>query len=315
MMDIYTSLQEFLMQWLVLPILYAVNGMGFADEAVDGLDWFMLGMLQVLLIAFFLRPLENDNIERRPDNYRQLIRADIFYTLFHRLGVFRLAVFLICSPIFFWLDSQLHDMRFARMNVESWWPGITSIPWVSFAIYLVLIDFGEYVYHRASHHWNWWWQLHALHHSQRYMTSWTDNRSNIVDELGHSTVFALIALLIGVEPIQYLWLVMVSQFIQSWQHGHFATDLGFAKYLLVSPKYHRLHHAIGLGHEVSGKPGVLGGCNFGILFPWWDMLFKTAVFESSIYPTGVKDLTVSDGILSQQWQGVRHSFLWLIGKE
>jgi hypothetical protein len=55
----YASIQEWLMQELVLPILYAFGGMGFADDAIGGLDWFMLGMIQVLLIALVLRPLES----------------------------------------------------------------------------------------------------------------------------------------------------------------------------------------------------------------------------------------------------------------
>ena len=66
--------------------------------------------------------------------------------------------------------------------------------------------------------------------------------------------------------------------------------------------FHRMHHAVGYGHEVTGKLGVLGGCNFGILFPWWDVLFKTATFPKEVYPTGVRDLSVSNNLLMQQWQ-------------
>ena len=76
---------------------------------------------------------------------------------------------------------------------------------------------------------------------------------------------------------------------------------------LISPRYHRLHHAIGLGYEVPGKPDVLGGCNFGILFPWWDMLLGTAIFTKNTHPTGVRDLEVSLNPLTQQWQGLLHA--------
>jgi hypothetical protein len=34
------------------------------------------------------------------------------------------------------------------------------------------------------------------------------------------------------------------------------------------------------------------------------MLFKTAVFTKEVYPTGVRNLTVSENILSQQWQSL-----------
>ncbi|MBU3599180.1 sterol desaturase family protein [Polynucleobacter sp. 30F-ANTBAC] len=311
----YSSIQEWMMQNIVLPILYAFNGMGFADDAMTGLDWFLLGFIQVLVIALVFKPIEKlipaEKIAGDP-GHQQL--TDVFYTLIHRLGVFKLALFLLFSDLFFWFDAQLHDFGFQRLNVESWLPGITSIPLVSFLIYLIIIDFFEYVYHRASHHWNWWWQLHALHHSQQRMTVWTDNRNHVFDDLIHSAFFAVIALMIGVEPIQFLWIIALGQLIQSWQHGNLNLDHGWFGYVLISPKFHRFHHAVGMGHEVEGRPGVLGGCNFGVLFPWWDMLFRTARFSQDIYPTGVRGLTVSNNLIRHQWQGLVHSFKSLLSK-
>jgi sterol desaturase/sphingolipid hydroxylase (fatty acid hydroxylase superfamily) len=49
-----------------------------------------------------------------------------------------------------------------------------------------------------------------------------------------------------------------------------------------------LHHSIGIGHESAGRK-TLGGHNFGVLFPWWDMLFQTADFSERYDPTGVRD--------------------------
>jgi hypothetical protein len=36
-------------------------------------------------------------------------------------------------------------------------------------------------------------------------------------------------------------------------------------------------------------------------------LFKTAIFPDKVYPTGVRNLTVSQNILTQQWQGLVHA--------
>jgi sterol desaturase/sphingolipid hydroxylase (fatty acid hydroxylase superfamily) len=213
-------------------------------------------------------------------------------------------IFIVLSGFFFEIDSILHDFRFDRLNIESWWPGVSSIPFISFLIYLVLLDFVDYLYHRASHAFNWWWQLHSLHHSQTVMTAWSDNRNHVLDDIMRASFMAFFALLFGVSPGQFIMLFALSQFIQSWQHANIKVHLGPAKYLLISPMFHRMHHAVGYGHEAKGKPGVLGGCNFGILFPWWDMLFKTAVFTKEVYPTGVRNLTVSENILSQQWQSL-----------
>ena len=93
--------------------------------------------------------------------------------------------------------------------------------------------------------------------------------------------------------------------------GHWGyTDSG--EYLWVSPRFHRLHHSIGIGHESPGK--TLGGHNFGVLLPWWDMLFKTANFELRFDPTGVRDQVepgpdgqvrdYGQGFWQQQWRGL-----------
>jgi sterol desaturase/sphingolipid hydroxylase (fatty acid hydroxylase superfamily) len=81
----------------------------------------------------------------------------------------------------------------------------------------------------------------------------------------------------------------------------------------VSPRYHRCHHAIGIGHESKGE-GSLGGCNFAVLFPVWDILFRTACFGKSFEATGVRDQLLppqgaardyGQGFWAQQWLGLK----------
>ena len=310
----YASVQEFLFANIVAPVLYQFDLMAWAEDVFDGLDWFLFGCIQIFLIIVVLRTWERLAPAEKQERFAKATRADILYTLFHRLGIFHGLVFIALSGFFFGVDSMLHDFRFDRLNVESWWPGVTSIPAISFLVYLILLDFVDYLYHRASHVFNWWWQLHALHHSQTVMTAWSDNRNHILDDIMRAVVMSFVALMFGVSPGQFILLIALSEFLQSWQHANIKTHLGPAKYLLVSPMFHRMHHAVGYGHEAKGKPGVLGGCNFGVLFPWWDMLFRTAIFPKEVYPTGVRNLTVSQNILTQQWQGLVHAFKEIMPK-
>jgi len=305
--EAYGSVQESIFANLVVPVLYQFDLMALAEDIYDGIDWFLFGCIQVLLIIVVLRTWEKLAPAEPQGQIANATKADVVYTLFHRLGIFHGLIFIALSGFFFGIDSVLHDFRFSRFNVESWYPPLTAIPLVSFCIYFVLLDFVEYVYHRASHTFNWWWQLHALHHSQTQMTAWSDDRNHILDDIMHALVFAFFALLFGVSPGQFILLVVLSQFIQSWQHANIKVDLGIGKYFLVSPMFHRLHHAVGYGHEAQGKPGVLGGCNFGVLFPWWDMLFNTAIFSKEVHPTGVRNLSLSPHVLQQQWQSFKHA--------
>jgi sterol desaturase/sphingolipid hydroxylase (fatty acid hydroxylase superfamily) len=312
--DAYGLAQEWVFSAIVGPLLYQLDLMSWAEDAFDGVDWFLFGCIQIFLIVVVLRVWERFAPAEQQERFAKASRADVFYTLFHRLGIFHGLIFITLSGFFFQIDSVLHDFRFDRFNVENWWPGVTSIPVVSFLLYLILLDLVDYLYHRTSHAFNWWWQLHALHHSQTVMTAWSDNRNHLLDDVMRASVMAFFALLFGVSPGQFIALVALSQFIQSWQHANINVHLGAAKYLLISPLYHRMHHAVGYGHEAQGKPGVLGGCNFGILFPWWDMAFKTAIFPKVAYPTGVRNLSVSQNVIAQQWQGLVHAFRELLPK-
>ena len=98
---------------------------------------------------------------------------------------------------------------------------------------------------------------------------------------------------------------MASRVLQSLQHANLRWRWGGAiERVLVSPSFHRRHHAIGVGHE-----GPAGGCNFAVLFPVWDIIFRTADFRPGFLPTGIADqLSGEDygrGFWRQQWLALR----------
>jgi len=169
----------------------------------------------------------------------------------------------------------------------------------------------------ASHQFNWWWGLHSLHHSQRNMNLWSDDRNHLLDDFIRGIYMGLIAIVIGVEPGQYILLVTVSQMVQSLQHANVRIHFGaIGERLLVSPRFHRTHHAISIGHETNGT-GTLGGHNFAVLFPGWDILFGTALFGKEFAMTGIRDQLPSpegsgreygQGFWSQQWLGLKRMF-------
>ena len=197
-------------------------------------------------------------------------------------------------------------------QLDNAWPGVTDQALVSFVLYLLVLDLVHYGIHRAQHQIGWWWKLHALHHAQRQMTMWSDNRNHVLDDVLTSALLALCAQGIGLPPGQFVALVVLTQLSESLQHANLRLDFGlWGERLWVSPRFHRLHHSISEGHEsVQPESGrvVLGGHNFGVLLPWWDMLFGTANFKSGYGPTGVRDQVeqgrrYGEGFWSQQWLG------------
>jgi len=141
------------------------------------------------------------------------------------------------------------------------------------------------------------------------MTMWSDNRNHLLDDLLRDVIVVAVAQLIGVAPGQFVAIVAFTQLSESFQHANLRLSFGrWGERLWISPRFHRVHHAIGIGHESPGK--VLGGHNFGVLLPWWDMLFGTANFEQRYDPTGVRDQVEQGrdygrGFWAQQWLGFK----------
>jgi sterol desaturase/sphingolipid hydroxylase (fatty acid hydroxylase superfamily) len=307
--DIFSDAQQWLFETLIQPIAFALGQGGFVLEAFDGTGWLLVGLLQIAVLIFVFGPLQLWRpVEAVTD--RPAIRADVIYTLIHRLGLFKLIMFFTLEPLFDDLFGVLRVLGMGTFHLDQLWPGVTDIAFVSFVIYLVAFDFVNYWIHRAQHQFNWWWKLHALHHSQRQMTMWTDNRNHLLDSILVDFLIVVAAQLIGVPPSQFIAIVALTQLSESFQHANLKLWFGqIGERLWISPRFHRLHHSVGIGHETSGK-NTLGGHNFGVLLPWWDMLFGTANFELRYDATGVRDQVEQGrdygaGFWAQQWLGLK----------
>jgi len=318
LLELFSQAQSGLFEVLVQPAMFGLGVAGFLDQGYAGTGWFLVGLLQLVVIVLVIGSLQRWRpVDAVSD--RVTVRTDILYTLIHRLGLFRLVLFFSLEPL---IDDAMGALRaegLHTLQLDDLWPGVTDNPWVSMLIYLLVFDFLNYWYHRAQHHFGWWWQLHSLHHAQRQMTMWSDNRNHLLDDLLHDLFFAVVALAIGVAPGQFVAIVAFTQLSESLQHANLRVWFGaVGERLWVSPRFHRLHHSVGIGHEtVPPRAGdtkaVLGGHNFGVLFPWWDMLFGTADFSLRFDPTGVRNqveqgVDYGRGFWSQQWRGLQR--LW-----
>jgi sterol desaturase/sphingolipid hydroxylase (fatty acid hydroxylase superfamily) len=299
-----TQVQGWLFQTLILPALYALGLTEYADLTYDSLDIAIFGAAAVLIAMAALVPLEAWRpAERWAD--RRSVRVDILYTLLQRLGVVPLFLFLVLGPLFQALEEWLRMQGFAPLQLDQIFPPLRDSALLTFLAYLVVLDFADYWMHRLQHRSRAWWALHALHHSQRQMTFWTDDRNHLLDDVLRYAWFTVVALLVGVSPETFPWLIVTIMLVESLSHANIRLSFGsVGNRLLVSPRYHRIHHAIGMGHE-----GRARGCNFASLFPVWDIVFGTARFDLVYPPTGIRDQLAGadygEGFWRQQWLGVK----------
>lgn len=304
LIHLFATAHTALFENAVLPVVYALGLGGYAEQAFDWTEFFLIGVVEITLLVLVLGALEKWRPVETPQD-RSRVRPDMIYTVIHRIGVIPFVLFIVLTPLVDGLDGwmRMHDLM--PLKLEDLWPGLHAWPMLSFVFYLVILDFVGYWLHRSQHQLQWWWALHSLHHSQRQMTFWTDDRNHLLDDVVMDGAFALVALLIGVAPAQFITLIVLSRTLESLSHANLRVSFGrIGERLLVSPRFHRVHHAIGLGHE-----GRARGCNFAVLFPIWDVLFGTADFAAHYPATGIRDqLTGRDygqGFWAQQWLGLK----------
>ena len=288
--DAFALAQQWLFEALVQPLALWAGQANLLEKAYEGTGWLLVGLLQIVVMLVVIGPLQR-LWPVEPVRDPAAVRVDVLYTLIHRLGLFKLAMFFSFDALFEQGLGALRAQGLPTWHLDHLWPGVTDLPWVSFVLYLVLFDFLQYWVHRAQHQSERWWTLHALHHAQRQMTMWSDNRNHLLDDVFTGLIFSALAVLVGVGPGQFVALIALSQISESLQHANLRWWFGrWGERLWVSPRFHRRHHAMGIGHEsLQGERVVLGGCNFGVLLPWWDMLFGTADFTRTFDATGVRD--------------------------
>lgn len=314
--DAFGRLQQALFEVVVQPVLFHTGQGNLLEDGYAATGWLLVGLIQLALMLLLFAPLQRWRPAETQAAGGRAVRVDVLYTLLHRLGLFRLAMFFSVDPLLDSLFGQAAVQGVQGIQLDALvaplWPGVLDSAWASFLIYLLAFDLLDYWIHRGQHHFESWWALHAVHHSQRQMTLWSDNRNHLLDDLVRDVLLAFTARAIGVAPGQFVAVVATTQLLESLSHANTRLSFGWlGERLLVSPRFHRQHHAIGLGHESQG-PGSLGGCNFAVLFPVWDLLFGTARFDGRYEPTGIRDQLpdqgareYGEGFWAQQWLGLR----------
>jgi len=297
--------QGMVFEGAIQPALYQLGLMDWSEEIFDSVEFALFGGLEIALAYILFRPLELWRpVERWAE--RHAVRTDVVYTMVHRFGIVPAIIFLLLTPIGAMIEGYLRFKGYIPPTLEQLIPPLGAWPFVTFLIYIVLIDLGEYWRHRLQHRLPWWWALHSLHHDQRQMTLWADDRNHLLDDVLASVWSGTIALLIGVAPLEYPLVMIAFRLVESLSHTN--VRLGFGRLgtpFLVGPQYHRLHHAI----EHARPPFDRSmGANFAVILPIWDVIFRTWRRADEYPRTGVASLagtSIRCGYLRHQLEGFR----------
>ena len=161
-------------------------------------------------------------------------------------------------------------------------PGSQRLPEAARILIGVLLgDFLAWFQHWVKHKVPWFWEFHAVHHSQRQMNLFTDLRFHYVEYLISRPIVLLPLLMLQVDALSIIGFGLLSTWQTRFYHANIRTNLGFLQYLFVTPQSHRIHHSIEAKHH---------DLNFGVMFSFWDRIFRTQYTGYEEYPkTGIKD--------------------------
>jgi sterol desaturase/sphingolipid hydroxylase (fatty acid hydroxylase superfamily) len=167
-------------------------------------------------------------------------------------------------------------------------------------LYLLAMDFLEYVFHRAQYAWPFLWAMHSLHHSDPSVNVTTTPRHFWVEPaIKVLFVYPLVAVLLKPSAV-ILGAYIAMGYWNFVSHMNVRLSFGRFWFVLNSPQYHRIHHVADARYS---------DCNFAALFPVYDLIFGTHRRPAKDeYPaTGLVPREMATGILDWIVWPVRHS--------
>lgn len=152
--------------------------------------------------------------------------------------------------------------------------------WLELCLALFVADGVGYWSHRLRH--RVWWRFHRIHHAPLHLTAASAARLHPCDEGLDGMTIGLSLLVLGFDWNVFAWVGPITLLYTLFSHLASNANLGALGKVLVSPAFHRLHHA----HRYA-QPGV----NFAGMFPIWDVLFGTVHWpgQESAEPFGIDD--------------------------
>jgi len=175
-----------------------------------------------------------------------------------------LLLFALIGPLITLLDTGFAAIvgRDARFLVLGRLPLVPQV--VAVALILVGIDAMNWVAHVANHRAAPLWRFHALHHSQEDMNVFTTFRTH---PLSHASYLPALlpAVVLGTSGTVPAAAIIAYGCLVTLPHANLRWSFGPLGRVLVSPAYHRLHHA---SAPVAGLETV----NFGFVLVCWDRL-------------------------------------------
>ncbi len=165
------------------------------------------------------------------------------------LGIGNVITGFFTKALIFGLFTFLYNHRLFTLDAGVWWY------WV---VLFFADDFSYYWFHRTSHHVNYFWASHVVHHSSQHYNlaaalrqTWTGNATG-------AFLFWAWMPLVGFHPIWILFMQQISLIYQFWIHTETVHKLPApVEFIFNTPAHHRVHHGSDLKYLDKNHAGIL----------------------------------------------------------
>jgi sterol desaturase/sphingolipid hydroxylase (fatty acid hydroxylase superfamily) len=247
------------------------------------LPW-LAGMGVVFAVLSRLAPCN----EGRPWWEKRGLVTDLSYWIFAPVFTRYLRIWVTVF-LTLWLFHISDGQKIADFYNHGHGP-VSHMPlWAQGVFYLVLSDFALYWSHRLFHR-GAWWKYHAVHHASKDVDWISASRFHPVNLALGTAAVDVALLLIGVSPDIFIVIGPFTTITSCLVHANLKWTFGPLRYVLVSPVFHRWHHAA----DVCDK-------NFASTFALWDLMFGTWHMPAGQLPRtyGIDDPAMPEGLLPQ----------------
>ena len=243
-------------RWLSYPIIFGSCAVAQYYILLKQLSYWptvpLVSLTGIVLIALLERvqPYEKQWLLDHKDTFADLLHA-----------------FTSLSLLFLSIEIVIYLRSFIPF-IKVWphhWPTLIQLLCVG-----VIIDFGLWFMHWASHKNELLWRFHALHHSAERLYWLNGERRHPIGAIALASPGITAVVLLG-APAQLIgcWLSIVAVHL-SFQHGNLDYSVGIFRKVLAVAEVHRWHHK----REYEDAQ-----VNFGEFWMIWDQLFGTYLYN------------------------------------
>jgi sterol desaturase/sphingolipid hydroxylase (fatty acid hydroxylase superfamily) len=268
-----------------LSLVTSTIKLSYLDFSVDFIAKKYQGSWKYMLTDFFVyasiligaavyQGWDSSALKRILSKRSQTTVHDIGMWLLRTLYITEIFTFLITYGLAKKLRWYVRD----AIDMDSQWlMNIDNIILQQFLFFIVL-DFTFYWLHRLEHHVLFLWAFHKYHHSATEMNVINALRDHPFEsEIFRSFMFALPFAVFGAPFSSFIIFQIIRKSLTAIQHSGLNWSWGWiGKYVLVSPRYHEIHHS---------KVREQHDSNFAGYFPLIDRAFGT------YYDGKVQDIT------------------------